>query len=64
MSSKKMLQGPVVLHPGSARLLRHKVMVHTGAEQTFREFDMNIRAWSCGSVYLELTDEQYGKLKR
>ena len=58
-----MLQGLVVLHPGSARLLRHKVMVHTGAEQTFPEFDMNIRAWSV-SVYLELTDEQYGKLKR
>jgi dihydroxyacetone kinase len=31
---EEMLQGLVVLHPGSARLLGHKVMVRTDAEQT------------------------------
>ena len=30
---EEMLQGLVVLHPGSARLLGHKVMVRTDAEQ-------------------------------
>jgi dihydroxyacetone kinase len=31
---EEMLQGLVVLHPGSARLPGHKVMVRTDAEQT------------------------------
>jgi hypothetical protein len=32
--------------------------------ETFEEFDRCVRSWSRGSVYLDLTAEQYGRLKR
>jgi hypothetical protein len=32
--------------------------------ETFAEFDHNVRAWSRGSVYLDLTVTQYARLKR
>jgi hypothetical protein len=31
--------------------------------EVFAEFDHNVRAWSRGSVYLDLTDMQYTRLK-
>jgi hypothetical protein len=34
------------------------------APEVFAEFDHNVRAWSRGSVYLDLTDLQYTKLKK
>lgn len=36
----------------------------TAPSETFEEFDRCVRSWSRGSVYLDLTEEQYGRLRR
>ena len=42
-----------------------EILVRAAAlPETFEEFDRCVRSWSRGSVYLDLTEEQYGRLKR
>jgi hypothetical protein len=42
-----------------------EILVRAAAPpETFEEFDRCVRSWSRGSVYLDLAEEQYGRLKR
>ncbi len=42
-----------------------EILVRANASpEVFAEFDHNVRAWSRGSVYLDLTVTQYARLKR
>lgn len=41
-----------------------EILVRAAAPaETFEEFDRCVRAWGRGSVYLDLTADQYGRLK-
>lgn len=59
-----------VLWPGryydfeSVDRLREILVRAAAPPETFEEFDRCVRSWSRGSVYLDLTEEQYGRLKR
>ena len=44
--------------------VREILVRSNAAPEVFAEFDHNVRAWSRGSVYLDLTDLQYTKLKK
>jgi hypothetical protein len=35
----------------------------SGTPEVFAEFDHNVRAWARDTVYLDLTDEQYARLR-
>ena len=42
---------------------REILMRANATPEIFAEFDRNVRAWSRGSVYLDLADLQYTRLK-
>jgi hypothetical protein len=44
--------------------LRYLVRRTNPPPETLDELENDIRRWGRGSIYLHLTDEQYGKLKR
>lgn len=42
-----------------------EILVRANAtHEVHAEFNHNVRAWSRGSVYLDLTDEQYARLRK
>jgi hypothetical protein len=51
-------------HFESVDRLREILVRAAPPAETFENFDRCVRSWSRGSVYLDLTEEQYGRLKR